>query len=274
MIVEKNIGIISNGDTVTVDFTITGLLNESLTNVTYTLTIPTGLTYDSETLSAGTYDNGTGKWTIPTQASNVTVTGSFNFTVADSTLQSYDVKLELDSGFVQDIDLSDNSVTKRLIGIDGSSIPSITTYDAGAGWIVTANGPGIVVTGAANSGYTVTVPSSVVLINASLAFQGRTGIAIAGNDFYISVTVVGGVGNGTIYNSDTVNGTDSKYINAVVETALPPGNIGFAAAPSGSVNYEVSNTAVNVAGQSTITVSYTTSASSAPDDLMAAKFTW
>lgn len=117
MIRTQNIGVIANTDQVTVSFTISGTLSSTLTNVTYSLTIPTGLSHVSETLSTGTYDNGTGKWTVPSQASGDTITGDFVLQIDDATIQDYDVILELDRGFVADSKLSDNKLTVKLQGV-------------------------------------------------------------------------------------------------------------------------------------------------------------
>lgn len=59
--------------------TVANASNKSIDNVTVTDLLPAGLTYESHTASVGSYNSGTGVWTIGTMAKNATATLTINF---------------------------------------------------------------------------------------------------------------------------------------------------------------------------------------------------
>ena len=83
ILVSQNIYVTGNGDTWIWPITVKNNSTISATSVVVTNTFNTGFTVDSVVASQGSYNTGTGVWTIGTMAPNSTVTLNITCTVTD-----------------------------------------------------------------------------------------------------------------------------------------------------------------------------------------------
>ena len=273
----QNIGAIEDNDPISVAFLLSNGGSADLTDMVYSLDYPAGLTYVSISIpfgAAGSYNDTTKELTM-TQLPPGNTEVTFNFTLADASVETYEVTLAVKSTTTTlDTDPSDNSITVVLMGANagGGGGGGVTT--ARLDVFTTLPGPTIVITpllvtysgptaptidaatDLPGNNLTLNVAADVSLISLQLLVRNDT-LTDQGGFFRLDMTIIGGQGAGTDYNTGAVDGTSARWLLPTAENATVPGGaLGFPSAPTGDITYSVLNGLALTAGQSTTTITF------------------
>ncbi|MFC1848481.1 PKD domain-containing protein, partial [Chloroflexota bacterium] len=213
----------NEGDTVTYTITLTNNGPDTATNIVITDSLPTGVTYQSDTPSQGTYDSGSGAWSVGTLANGASATLTISATVdpgtAGQTITNTASVTSVDQGdqtpannsdsaalTVQAADLEVLKTVNNPIPNEGDTITYIIT--------LVNNGPdtatNIVLTDSLPSGvtYQSNTPSQGTYDNGSGAWSVGSLANSASATLDISATIDAGTAGQTIINTASVTSVD------------------------------------------------------------------
>ena len=230
------------GTTVTFTVTLTNSGPDPATNVTVQDSLPAGVTLVSATPSQGTYNSGTGVWTIGTIASGsnatltLTVTAGPPATVTNTASVSHSDQFDPTTG--NNSASSAVTIGQADLGLTKTASTSAPAIGANFTWTVTVSNAG------PNSATNVTVqdslPAGVTLVSATPsqgAYNSSTGLwtigtIASGSNATLTLTVTAGT-SATVANTASVSHSDqfdptpgnnsaSSIVTIGQPTAIPP----------------------------------------------------
>ncbi|WP_425614647.1 SpaA isopeptide-forming pilin-related protein [Anatilimnocola sp. NA78] len=243
------------GDQVTFTITVSNLGPDGATGIEVTDLLPAGLTFVSETVSQGTYDEGTGIWLVGNIAANadatLTVTATVTSlgaktntaTITDLTSTDLDTSNNTDSEIVtpQSIDLAlTKTVNNATVGVGQNVTFTIIVANTGVD-----DATGVEVTDLLPAGFTYVSETVTQGTYDELTGIWTVGAVNTGDDATLTITATKNAA-GAVINTAQVSDADQTDVDST------PGNFGTIPGEDDGASVTVNDTTIDLAVTKTV----------------------